>query len=179
MRTPLTVFALVAVLVTPALAGCADDGDTNAAASGAASRSASASATADPSSTPSAGTTASESPGTIPNPGDTLLIFSRQGGLAGTSDRLVVRPDGSWSLQTRTGTKTGMMTAAEVSALKAALDAAHFTELPRVNDGGTVADGYTYSITYAGHEVVAQDGAVPPALQPILGTLNGLLNKQQ
>jgi hypothetical protein len=49
--------------------------------------------------------------------------------------------------------------------------------MPSVNRGGTISDGFTYRITYAGREIVAEDGAIPPALQPIFGTLSAILSK--
>lgn len=55
--------------------------------------------------------------------------------------------------------------------------AGRFSKLPKVNSNGNVADGYKYSISYGGDEVVAEDGAVPTALQPVITTLNGLLSK--
>ena len=167
-RTPIAVTALLAL----ALAGCADGStDTTAGASGAPSSSAAAPASA--SATPSAGT----SGGAGQNVGDTLLVFTRTGGLAGTNDRLVVRPDGSWTLTTKSGTKEGKLTAAELTALKSTLDQVGFLKLPKVNDNSNVADGYTYSISYGGDEVVAKDGAVPAALQPVITILNGLLSR--
>ena len=159
-RTPIAVTALLAL----ALAGCADEAkDATAGASGTPSTSAAAPATSAPAST-SAGAS------------DTLLIFMRQGGLAGTNDRLVVRPDGAWTLTTKAGTKEGKLTPAELTALKAGLEQVGFSKLPKVNGSTNVADGYTYTITYGGDEVVAKDGAVPTALQPVITTLNGLLS---
>ncbi|MEV4512211.1 hypothetical protein AB0K00_24970 [Dactylosporangium sp. NPDC049525] len=167
-RTPIAVTALLAL----ALAGCADGTtDSTAGASGAPSSSATAQAPASP------GASASTSGGASQNVGDTLLVFTRTGGLAGTNDRLVVRPDGAWTLTTKSGTKEGKLTAAELAALKSTLEQVGFSKLPKVNSNGNVADGYKYSVSYGGDEVVAEDGAVPAALQPVITTLNGLLSK--
>jgi hypothetical protein len=164
-RTPIAVTALLAL----ALAGCADGTtDTTAGASGTPSSSATAQA---PASGPST------SAGTSQNVGDTLLVFTRTGGLAGTNDRLVVRPDGAWTLTSKSGTKEGKLTAAELAALKSTLDQVGLSKLPKVNDSSNVADGYTYSVSYGGNEVVAKDGAVPAALQPVINTLNSLLSR--
>jgi len=165
-KTPIAVTALLAL----ALAGCADGtSDSTAGASGAPSSTATARAPA----SPSAGTSSAASQ----NVGDTLLVFTRTGGLAGTNDRLVVRPDGSWTLTTKSGTKEGKLTAAELAALKSTLEQVGFSKLPKVNNNGNVADGYKYTISYGGDEVVAEDGAVPTALQPVITTLNGLLSR--
>jgi hypothetical protein len=169
------------VLVTLALAGCAaDGGDSASNASGAPSATMTTAgpgtgANGGPSGGAGTPSGSQSAPGTTN--GDTLLIFTRQGGLAGTNDRLILRPDGSYTVQTRTGTRTGKLTAQELAAVKATLDATDFNKMPSVNDGGTVADGFTYSITYAGREITAEDGAVPPALQPVLGALSALLSK--
>jgi hypothetical protein len=167
-RTPIAVTALLAL----ALAGCADDpADTTAGASGTPSSSVTAPIPTIPS--PSTST----SGGAGQNAGDTLLVFTRTGGLAGTNDRLVVRPDGAWTLTSKSGTKEGKLTAAELAALKSTLDQVGFSKLPKVNTNGNVADGYKYSVSYGGDEVVAEDGAVPTALQPVITTLNGLLSR--
>ena len=168
-RIPIAVTALLSL----ALAGCADDAkDATAGASGSPSSSATA-----PAASTSTSTGASASPGGGQNVGDTLLTFTRTGGLAGTNDRLVVRPDGAWTLTTKSGSKEGKLTATELAALKSTLAQVGFSKLPKVNDNGNVADGYKYTISYGGDEVVAEDGAVPTALQPVITTLNGLLSR--
>ncbi|GAB3874801.1 hypothetical protein GCM10027610_144150 [Dactylosporangium cerinum] len=164
-RTPIAL----AALLTLALTGCAD-GTTDTAADASGTPSSSATAPTAPSS-PVASTSAA------PNVGDTLLVFTRTGGLAGTNDRLVVRPDGGWTLTTKSGSKEGKLTAAELAALKSTLDQVGFSKLPKVNDNSNVADGYTYSVSYGGDQVVAKDGAVPAALQPVINTLNSLLSR--
>ncbi len=167
-RTPIAVTALLAL----ALAGCADGADdTTAGASGTPS----SSATAAPAT--SAAPSASTSGGAGQNVGDTLLVFTRTGGLAGTNDKLVVRPDGAWTLTTKSGTKEGKLTATELAALKGTLEQVGFSKLPKVSNNGNVADGYKYTINYGGDEVAAEDGAVPAALQPVITTLNGLLSR--
>ncbi|GAA2622395.1 hypothetical protein GCM10010399_62050 [Dactylosporangium fulvum] len=177
-RTPLAVAA--AALVALSLAGCAEDsggttGGTTGSAGGAPSTSATAAASTDGSASPSAGAGGSSS-AAVPA-GDVLVTFARQGGIAGVNDRLVIRGDGGYSLQTRGGTRTGKLTAEELAALKAALASVDINKVPSVNDGGTVADGFTYSIIYNGREVVAEDGAIPPALQPVFGALSAIVSK--
>ncbi|GAA0727634.1 hypothetical protein [Dactylosporangium roseum] len=175
-RTPLA--AAAAALVALSLAGCTGDaGSTAGSTSGAPSASATAAAstggTTDGGASPSA---AGGSSAAVPA-GDVLVTFTRQGGIAGVNDRLVVRGDGGYSLQTRGGTRTGKLTAEQLTALKAALAAVDINKVPSVNDGGTVADGFTYRIIYNGREVVAEDGAIPPALQPVFGALSAIVSK--
>ncbi|MFG2039304.1 hypothetical protein [Dactylosporangium sp. NPDC048998] len=178
---------LAAALLTLALAACSDNtGDAGAAATGGASSGApvagsSASGDAGAGSGPSAGpqTDPSSSANTGGNATavDALIAFSRTGGLAGVSDSLIVGPDGSYTIQTRQGTRTGKLSADELSALKAALASTDFNKMPTVNDNGAVADGYTYTITYSGRQITAKDGAIPPALQPVISALGGFLSK--
>jgi hypothetical protein len=108
---------------------------------------------------------------------DTLVTFTRTGGLAGNNDKLVVRPDGSYSMTTRQGSKDGKLTADELAALKGALGSVDFNKLPTANDGGGVADGYTYTINYSGKEITAKDGSIPTVLQPVISALGAFLSK--
>ncbi|MEV8512700.1 hypothetical protein [Dactylosporangium sp. NPDC051484] len=184
---------LAAALLTLALAACSDNtGPTGAAATGGASSGAPVATSATsatsgasggagtgsgPSSGAQAGSSSSADTGGNMTAVDALIAFSRTGGLAGVSDSLVVRPDGSYTIQTRQGTRTGKLNADELSALKAALAGTDFNKMPSVNDNGAMADGYTYTITYAGRQITAKDGAIPPALQPVISALSGFLSK--
>jgi hypothetical protein len=180
------ILAAAVLTLTFALAACSDSTDNaGAGASGAASNGA-------PVSSGSAGTSPgagapSTGPQTDPssksNTGgnatatDTLVAFTRTGGLAGANDSLTVRPDGSYTIQTKQGTKSGKLTDEELGALKEALGAANFDKMPTVNDNGQVADAYTYTITYAGKQITAKDGSIPPALQPVISALGAFLSK--
>jgi hypothetical protein len=109
---------------------------------------------------------------------DVLVSFRRQGGIAGFDDRLTVRPSGSYEISRRGGTPTtGQLSADELATLRQAMDASGFTRLPAVNPGPVIADGFTYVVGYAGHEVVAEDGGVPAALTPVLTMLNDIVSR--
>jgi hypothetical protein len=118
-------------------------------------------------------------PSPAPVPTGTLVEFGRQGGLAGLDDQVTVQADGSYQIVRKGGTPTpGRLSPDEVTRLRAVLDSAHFGEIPAVNPGASaVADGFTYRVAYAGHEVLAQDGGVPPALAPVLDALSGILSR--
>jgi hypothetical protein len=120
-------------------------------------------------------------PSPAPVPTGTLVEFGRQGGLAGLDDQVTVQADGTYQIIRKGGTGTptpGRLSPDEVARLRAVLDAAHFGEIPAVNPGASaVADGFTYRVAYAGHEVLAQDGGVPPALAPVLDALSGILSR--
>lgn len=182
---------LTVALLTLTLAACSDSADKAGTAAGAATASgagpssvgsaASGSASASAGSGPSAGP--QSDPSSTANTGgdltamSTLVTFTRKGGLSGANDALAVLPDGHYMVQTRQGSKNGKLSAEELSALKAALASVDFNKLPSANDAGAVADGYTYTVTYGGRQITAKDGAIPPALQPVINALGGFLSK--
>jgi hypothetical protein len=170
---------LAVALLTLTLAACSDGGDAGGAAGGATSAAASggASTGASTSAGPETDPGASANTGGSATAVDALVTFSRTGGLAGVNDTLVVRPDGSYTAQTRQGSRSGKLSADELNALKAALASADLSKLPTANDNGGVADGYTYTITYGGRQITAKDGSIPPALQPVIGALGVFLSK--
>jgi hypothetical protein len=91
-------------------------------------------------------------------------------------DRLVVQPDGSYTLTRRgSSAKAGQLGQAELTLLRQQLDAANLGALPSVTRTGTIADGFTYRLVYQGREVVTADGSLPPQLEPLIGVLNRLL----
>jgi hypothetical protein len=123
---------------------------------------------------------AGQSPAITPRPsvsGLTLVEFSRQGGLQGANDHLVVNRDGTYTLTRRNQQNiSGQLTPDQLAAVQQALAASNFKTLPHVNKGGTIADGYTYRVVYDGYGVTAEDGAIPPALKTVVDTLNGVLS---
>jgi len=91
-------------------------------------------------------------------------------------DRLVVQPDGSYTLTRRgSSAKAGQLGQAELTLLRQQLDAANLGALPSVTRTGTIADGFTYRLVYQGREVVTADGSLPPQVEPLIGVLNRLL----
>lgn len=118
-------------------------------------------------------------PSPAPVPTGVLIEFGRQGGLAGLDDQVTVQADGSYQIIRKGGTPIqGRLSPDELARLRTVLDSAHFADIPAVNPGAsTVADGFTYRVSYAGHEVLAQDGGVPPALAPVLDALTGILSR--
>jgi hypothetical protein len=156
VRFPLRAIVLVCGL---ALAGCAaGPGSTSPSGSGSPAGSA----------TPAV----SGTPGTSPS--GVLVSFRRQGGLMGVDDQLTVQADGSY----RVGpSKTGKLSDAELAELRRVLDQAQIPRLPAVNRTEGVADGNTYTVSYGGHTVVAEDGAVPASLEPVIAALSRILGR--
>jgi hypothetical protein len=152
-----------------------------------------------PSGTPSSGTpgspsapadTASATPGTAApaSPGgatptrviDGVLVeFGRSGGFAGLSDRLIVRPDGSFTLVRLKPpvNRSGQLTGAELANLRQVLADSGFAGLPKVEATTKGNDMFTYQVTYQGSQIVAQDGAIATPLRPVISTLTGIVAK--
>jgi hypothetical protein len=171
MRIP--ALALVAVVLV-ALGGCAAPrtGQATGTPSGSASP-----VPASPSAAPPAPSAPAEPTGGASRPtGDTLVMYVKQGGFAGVDDQLRINPDGRYEL-TRRGSTTGSgtLSAAELSQLRGVFDRSHFTEIPVRSTSSQVADGFTYKIGYGSYAVLAQDGAVPPALEPVIAALDAIV----
>jgi hypothetical protein len=101
-----------------------------------------------------------------------LVSYERQGGFGGFEDQLVVRTDGSYSFAGSIHSPTsGVLSAAELTNLRGALEFAQLATLP-TDSPLQVADGYTHTVRYAGHEVRAGDGNIPARLQPVIELLD-------
>src|SRR6478752_1960547 len=93
----------------------------------------------------------------------TLVTFQRNGGLAATLDELIVRADGSATLDKRYGgagrrADEFVLRAAAFSHLRRAL-AALPRRLPDVP--GAASKGATYLLSYRGRSLAAREGALP------------------
>jgi hypothetical protein len=111
------------------------------------------------------------------NPSGQLVDYRRSGGFAGFEDRLTVSRSGVGVHTPRGGVPRVLrVSPAALADLEHALEAADFQSLePSYLPTTPVADGFTYTITYLGGTIVASDGAVPAALEPVLTGLNRLL----
>jgi hypothetical protein len=107
-----------------------------------------------------------------------LVEYSRQGGFAGVDDRLVVEPDGSFTVSHRGGAVSrGRVSPADLTKLRQVLEASHFGQIPAMTTSGGMADAFTYHVVYAEHDVTAADGGVPAALRPVLAELEEILQR--
>ena len=103
------------------------------------------------------------------------LSFSRSGGFAGFDERLDIAEDGTLTLTRRGRVVTRRAMPREtLGGLTTALDDCELFDQDRTYTGRG-ADLITYEISYNGRNIVAQDGAVPEALQPVLQELQTLL----
>ncbi|MFG3348073.1 hypothetical protein ACGF1Z_23820 [Streptomyces sp. NPDC048018] len=115
-------------------------------------------------SSPTPGPTATTGRPDEPAPQEVLVEVVVNGGLAGVRNKLVVQYDGTYTLRKGTRPPTsGRLTAAQVAELRAALEDPAYAKVPARPTGSQVADGFTYSVTYAHRLVVTQDGEDRPA----------------
>jgi hypothetical protein len=107
---------------------------------------------------------------------DILVEYSRQGGIRGISDHLTVLEDGAVTVTRNrpAATQSGQLSPAELTDLRQLLDALNSTP-PSRPDPVKGNDLYSYQVIYRGTEILAEQGAVPPALEPVLAQLAGIV----
>ena len=83
------------------------------------------------------------------------LTFTRGGGIAGRTDKLVVQPDGSGSLTTRSGGERAVkLEAAELQTIADDVRSADLAGLPEDSTAGrTQPDAFGYRVAYDGAQV--------------------------
>ena len=101
------------------------------------------------------------------------LTYTRGGGIAGRADRLVVRPDGSGTLETRKGGKRDVkLSEQELSELEAELARANLPDLPAQSVADPPApDAFGHRVVYGGTTVTADDPSMPADLRGLVGVL--------
>ena len=107
-----------------------------------------------------------------------LVEFTRTGGFAGFNDEITIYQDGSAVVTRKEFTREITLTADELSTIRQLLKDASFgsllTEYPPAAPG---ADYFTYTVTYEGKKVTAQDTGVPESLQPLIEELGTLVSE--
>ena len=99
-----------------------------------------------------------------PGSGETVT-YSRTGGLAGTSEKLMIRPDGTAKLEVGyqdPATTEFTVPAAELAKLQDAL--AGFGDIDGAGTQTGCADCYLYSLTVGDHTIEADDTNFPESL---------------
>ncbi len=117
----------------------------------------------------------SSRPGTVDR--RELVVFTRTGGLAGGSLRLIVTRNGVARLTQGGGVeRTRQLSTHDLDSLRQALQQATFTALqPRYRNSRQAYDAFTYTITYSDRTVEAEDGSMPAALANVVMQLNGVV----
>ena len=103
------------------------------------------------------------------------ITFEIIGGDAFRDDEMTVQADGQAQVETRWGERTAKLTPGELSALAGdvgALDKAEsaLTEPPQ-------PDALSYRFTYGGKQVETDSGAMPQALEPLIGRFIRLVDR--
>jgi hypothetical protein len=107
------------------------------------------------------------------------LTFTRGGGIAGRADKLVVQPDGSVSLTTRSGGERAVkLEPAELQTIADNADSADLAGLPEDSTaGGTQPDAFGYRVVYDGATVTTESGSVPDRMGPLVATLSKIVDR--
>jgi hypothetical protein len=97
------------------------------------------------------------------------------GGDAFRDDKITVAPDGTASVQTRSGRRTATLTTAELSSLAEAISSAGLTSLDTAVTEPPIPDGVSYRFTYRGRSVETDTGTLPGELRPLIATFDDLI----
>ena len=105
-----------------------------------------------------------------------FVEYHRNGGFVGLDDYLTIDKEGNAILE-RKGTKTEFKLDSDtMSRLETLLNDAEFTNLKKeylpARQGNDLIE---YKITYSGHTIRMMDTAIPEILQPILESLNQII----
>jgi len=107
-----------------------------------------------------------------------LVEFTRTGGFAGFNDALTLYQDGSALVTRKEFTREITLTADELSTIRQLIQDASFGSLqPDYPPEAPGADYFTYTVTYEGKTVTAQDTGVPESLQPLIEALGTLVSE--
>lgn len=99
------------------------------------------------------------------------------GGDAFRDDKITVRPDGTAAVQTRAGTRSATLTAAELRTLTRGIADAGLTDLDDALTDPPQPDALSYRFTYRGHQVTTDSGELPDELRPLVGTFDDLIDR--
>ncbi len=111
-----------------------------------------------------------------PSAGMGSIEYRRSGGIAGFDDHLSIDGTGKATLTRRSARSEFVVDRATLDQLYALFDKAQFSKLGKEYlPSGKGADLFQYEVAYNGHTVRTADTAVPPALQPILDSLNQIV----
>ncbi|MCS6883444.1 MAG: hypothetical protein RMK84_13210 [Oscillochloridaceae bacterium] len=109
-----------------------------------------------------------------------LIEYHRSGGFVGLDDRLIIREDGETSLTRKERRFSFTLDRATVNQLADLFTTAGFMQLRKEYMPQRAGpDLFTYVVTYRGHTVRTMDGAIPPALDPILEQLDQIVESHQ
>ena len=99
------------------------------------------------------------------------------GGDAFRDDKMTVQADGTAEVQTRTGTRSARLTAAELSALARTVSDAGLAKLESETTDPPQPDALSYRFTYRGRQVETDSGALPAQLRALIGNFDDLIDR--
>jgi hypothetical protein len=107
------------------------------------------------------------------------LTFTRGGGIAGRADELVVQPDGTGSLTTRSGGERAVkLEAAELERIADEVERADLPGLPEDSTAGRPQpDAFGYRVAYRGATVTTESGSIPDRMGPLVATLSKIVER--
>ena len=107
------------------------------------------------------------------------LTFTRGGGIAGRTDKLVVQPDGSGSLTTRSGGERAVkLEPDELRKIADDVGSADLAGLPEDSTSGrTQPDAFGYRVAYEGATVTTESGSIPDRMGPLVATLSAVVDR--
>jgi hypothetical protein len=116
-------------------------------------------------------------PQTTSDPGPGILIdYQRTGGIAGVDDHLVIFENGAAVISSRNGTGYQVISKGDLEQLKQIFLSAGFSDLsPSYGIPSRGADYFTYQITFREKTVTVAQAGVPPALEPVIRALDGIV----
>jgi hypothetical protein len=107
----------------------------------------------------------------------TPIDYQRSGGFIGVQDRLIIDLNGHATLTRRTYATEFDVSRADLAAIRAAFQSAGYGSLPEnPTPPAIAADGFSYVITYQGHTVRTGDPSVPKQLEPVISSLNRMID---
>ena len=112
---------------------------------------------------------------TTPKPAE-FVDYTRQGGLLGINDHLVVMDNGAATLTRRDGNATFTVDSAQLAKLRDELTAADFDHLdPTYGPEYGCCDQFTHRLRYQNRSVRALDDVAPERLRRVLNTLSEII----
>jgi hypothetical protein len=110
---------------------------------------------------------------------DTFVEYRRTGGFIGLDDYMTIDQEGNAILKRRNTQTEFKLDGDTMNRLETLLNDAKFTKLKNEylpsRQGGDLIE---YTITYSGHTVRMMDTAVPETIQPVLESLNQIVESE-
>ena len=106
------------------------------------------------------------------------LTYSRGGGIAGRMDKLVLRPDGTGTVTTKTGEHSVKLDDAQLQALADDVERADLPGLPEDSTADRPQpDALGSRVVYGGATVTTESGHVPERMGPLVAALDEIVDR--